>query len=72
MVVWGGMGHETPRLLVVVVLRGGRAVDMRSFLEGVLLGWASFLLCSLGGFESSERFWLFGAILGHSDSSERF
>ena len=54
--VWGGMGHETPRLLVVVVLRGGRAVDMRSFLEGVLLGWASFLLCSLGGFDSSELF----------------
>ncbi len=60
-VVCGGMGHETPRLLVVVVLR---AVDMRSFLKGVLLGWASFLLCSLGGFDSSELFWLFGAILG--------
>lgn len=53
-VVWGGMGHETPRLLVVVVVL--RAVDMRSFLEGVLLGWASFLLCSLGGFDSSELF----------------
>ena len=52
-VVCGGMGHETPRLLVVVVLR---AVDMRSFLERVLLGWASFLLCSLDGFDSSERF----------------
>ena len=29
-VVWGGMGHETPRLLVVVVVVL-RAVDMRSF-----------------------------------------